>query len=102
DSLGHHLGSEVLLRWNHPERGYVSPAEFIPLAEKTGLIFAIGQWVLQTACQQLTRWATQPKMAHLTIAVNVSARQFHHSGFVQKVLDVLERTQANSHRLKLE
>ena len=99
---GHITGAEVLLRWLHPQRGMVSPAEFIPLAEETGLILPLGHWVLSTACQQLAAWATQPVMAHLTIAVNVSAHQFHQSDFVAQVLTTLEQTGAKPQRLKLE
>ena len=99
---GRVTGVEVLLRWRHPQRGMVSPAEFIPLAEDTGLILPLGHWVLQTACGQLAAWARRPEMAHLSIAVNVSARQFHHQDFVEQVLAVLAQTGANPHRLKLE
>ena len=99
---GHITGVEALVRWHDPRRGMVSPAEFIPLAEETGLILPLGRWVLETACQQLARWASQPAMSHLTIAVNVSAREFHQSEFVSQVLDVLEHTGASAHRLKLE
>jgi len=95
-------GAEVLVRWRHPQRGIMSPAEFIPLAEETGLILPLGLWVLETACSQLARWASRPELAHLTIAVNVSARQFHQDHFVDQVLAVLARTGANPHRLKLE
>ncbi|MEO7938947.1 MAG: diguanylate cyclase, partial [Burkholderiaceae bacterium] len=69
-------GAEALLRWNHPERGPVSPAEFIPVAEQSGLIVELGEWVLQQACAQLALWAKQPHMAHLTLAINVSVNQF--------------------------
>ncbi len=99
---GQLTGVEVLVRWKHPQRGMVSPAEFIPLAEDTGLILPLGHWVLHTACTQLARWAHQPQMAHLAVAVNVSPRQFNQSDFVEQVLDVLERTGANPQRLKLE
>ena len=102
DSSGRPVGAEALLRWNHPKRGFVSPAEFIPMAENNGLILPIGKWVLETACRQLAAWASQPRMATFTLAVNVSARQFHHGNFVTQVLDVLEITKANPHRLKLE
>jgi diguanylate cyclase (GGDEF)-like protein/PAS domain S-box-containing protein len=102
NSSGLVLGAEVLLRWQDPERGLVSPAEFIPLAEETGLILPIGQWVLETACLQLAAWSARREMADLTIAVNVSARQFHHKDFVSQVLDVLDKTGANPRRLKLE
>jgi len=96
------IGVEALVRWQHPQRGMVSPAEFIPLAEETGLIFPLGLWVLETACTQLTRWAVRVEMAHLTMAVNVSARQFQQSDFVDQVLAVLARTGAKPQRLKLE
>lgn len=99
---GQLTGVEVLVRWMHPQRGMVSPAEFIPLAEDTGLILPLGQWVLETACAQLARWASRPGMAQLTVAVNVSARQFHQRDFVDQVLAVLAHTGANPHRLKLE
>lgn len=96
------IGAEVLLRWRDPEKGLVSPIDFIPLAEETGLILPIGQWVLETACECLTAWATQPALAHLTIAVNISARQFRQKNFVDQVLAALERSGANPQRLKLE
>ncbi|MFA7270761.1 MAG: EAL domain-containing protein [Sterolibacterium sp.] len=95
-------GAEVLVRWQHPRRGMVSPAEFIPLAEETGLISPLGHWVLETACAQLAAWATQPRMAHLTVAVNVSANQFNQPDFVEQVLTILNNTSANPYRLKLE
>ncbi len=95
-------GVEALVRWQHPLRGMVSPADFIPLAEETGLILALGQWVMETACHQLQLWGAQPHTAHLTIAVNVSALQFHQESFVSDVLATLERTKAPSNRLKLE
>ncbi|MFA6444489.1 MAG: EAL domain-containing protein, partial [Sterolibacterium sp.] len=95
-------GAEALVRWLHPQRGMVSPAEFIPLAEDTGLILPLGQWVLQTACDQLALWATRPEMAHLTIAVNISARQFRRKDFVDQVTAVLDQSGANPQRLKLE
>lgn len=96
------FGAEALLRWWHPTRGWVSPAEFIPKAEKTGLILPLGMWVLETACAQLALWASQPGLAELTLAVNVSARQFHDDDFVEQVLAALERTGAKAHLLKLE
>jgi diguanylate cyclase (GGDEF)-like protein/PAS domain S-box-containing protein len=95
-------GAEALLRWQNPKRGLVSPAEFIPLAEETGLILPLGRWVLETACAQLVVWAMRPETAELTMAVNVSARQFHHPDFVQTALEVLETTGANPLKLKLE
>jgi diguanylate cyclase (GGDEF)-like protein len=99
---GRLTGVEVLVRWQHPERGVVSPAEFIPLAEDTGLILPIGRWVLETACETLVNWANDSTLTHLTVAVNISARQIHHKEFVQEVLNVLNRTGANPKRLKLE
>ena len=99
---GRLTGAEALLRWNHPQRGLVSPMEFIPLAEETGLILPMGLWVLQTACAQLAAWAARPDMAHLSIAVNVSACQLHHVDFVAQVLAVLDSTGARPHHLKLE
>jgi diguanylate cyclase (GGDEF)-like protein len=99
---GRHTGVEVLVRWIHPDRGMVAPGEFIPLAEATGLILEIGHWVLETACKQLALWALQPELAHLTVAVNVSAYQFRLENFVELVLEVLDQTGANPHRLKLE
>ena len=96
------LGAEALVRWRHPQRGMISPAEFIPLAEQTGLILPLGQFVLQTACEQLQRWSQHPSTAHLSISVNVSARQFRHSGFVAEVLQALQAHQADPKKLKLE
>jgi diguanylate cyclase (GGDEF)-like protein/PAS domain S-box-containing protein len=99
---GRMTGAEVLVRWQHPQRGMVSPAEFIPLAEETGLILPLGHWVLETACRQLAVWASRPKMAHLGLSVNVSAHQFRQADFVDQVLAVLAKTGANPQRLKLE
>ncbi|MEI7431637.1 MAG: EAL domain-containing protein [Betaproteobacteria bacterium] len=101
-SDGRLMGAEVLLRWLHPVRGMVQPAEFIPLAEDTKMILPIGHWVLKTACAQLARWASQPEMSEFSLSVNVSARQFKQPGFVKEVLLILERTGANPKRLKLE
>ena len=95
-------GAEVLLRWRHPQRGMVSPADFITLAEETGLILPLGHWVLESACHQLAVWANVPALAHLTVAVNVSALQFAQADFVDQVMAVVQRTGANPLRLKLE
>ncbi|MBV8617560.1 MAG: EAL domain-containing protein [Curvibacter sp.] len=99
---GQVVGAEALVRWRHPSRGLVSPADFIPLAEDTGLILPLGQWVLEEGCRQLARWAQQPERAHLTLAINVSARQYRQPDFVDQVLGTLVRTGAPAHRLKLE
>jgi len=95
-------GAEVLVRWQHPQRGMISPAQFIPLAEETGLILALGNWVLETACTQLARWSTRPETASLSIAVNVSVQQFRQADFVETVCTILTKTGASPQRLKLE
>jgi diguanylate cyclase (GGDEF)-like protein len=102
DDTGRVTGAEALLRWRHPERGMVSPGEFIPVAESSGLILPLGQWVLEAAARQLDAWARRPATAHLTLAVNISARQFRDPRFVEQVLRIIEQTGANPHRLKLE
>jgi diguanylate cyclase (GGDEF)-like protein/PAS domain S-box-containing protein len=102
DGAGRVIGAEALLRWQHPERGAVSPAEFIALAEDCGFILALGQWVLEEAGALLVAWAAQPDLADIDLAVNVSPRQFRNAGFVQQVSDMLARTQAPAQRLKLE
>ncbi len=102
DGVGRMTGAEVLVRWLHPQRGMVSPASFIPLAEETGLILPLGHWVLQQACTQLARWAASPQTAALTLAVNVSARELRQEDFVARVLAVLQATGAPAQRLKLE
>ena len=95
-------GAEALLRWQHPERGWVSPAEFIPVAEASGLILHLCRWVLQTACKQLAVWAHRPEMAELTLAVNVSAREFRQPDFATEVLAIVDATGAKPERLKIE
>jgi diguanylate cyclase (GGDEF)-like protein/PAS domain S-box-containing protein len=100
--LGRVTGAEVLVRWIHPQRGVVPPAEFIPLAEETGIIRALGKWVLEAACVQLALWGRKAATAHLTLAVNVSALQFAHPEFVDLVQATLRQTGASPLRLKLE
>jgi diguanylate cyclase (GGDEF)-like protein/PAS domain S-box-containing protein len=95
-------GVEALVRWQHPVRGMVSPAEFIPLAEETGLILTLGRWVLETACAQLALLGGEPATAAVVMAVNVSALQFRQPDFVADVLAVLEQTGARPDRLKIE
>jgi diguanylate cyclase (GGDEF)-like protein/PAS domain S-box-containing protein len=96
------IGAEALIRWEHPQRGLVPPTDFIPLAEETGLIIAIGQWVLETACLQIKRWENKPLMDHLQLAVNISAKQFRQLDFVDNVSSIIARTQIKAARLKLE
>ena len=102
DSACHITGAEVLLRWHNPQHAQIPPRTFIPVAEETGLILPIGQWVLETACERLAAWAQNPSLADLTISVNISARQFQQRGFVDQVTKAIELTGANPRRLKLE
>ena len=99
---GRLIGAEALLRWNHPQRGILAPAAFIELAEETGMIVPLGLQVLDAACVQLSEWAADASTAHLTVAVNVSARQFREENFVEQVLAALDRTGADPRKLKLE
>jgi diguanylate cyclase (GGDEF)-like protein/PAS domain S-box-containing protein len=96
------VGFEALVRWQHPQRGLLTPGEFIAQAEQTGLIVALGQWVLRAACEQLLRWADQAETAELTLAVNVSSRQFRHPDFVSQVLKIVQDTGVDPRLLKLE
>jgi diguanylate cyclase (GGDEF)-like protein len=90
-------GFEALLRWNHPERGIIAPADFIPLAEETGLILPLGEWVLRTACAQAARWPQ-----HVGVAVNLSAAQFKGRNLVQLALSALASSGLAAGRLDLE
>ena len=101
-SDGRVTGAEALLRWMSSEQGAVSPANFIPLAEETGLIIPLGLWVMQTACAQLKQWSESPRSRELQISVNVSARQFRQADFVEQVFDALKQSGANPALLKLE
>ena len=91
-----------MIRWQHPQRGLVSPMQFIPLAEETGMILIIGKWVLESACAQLDAWKTDPLTHKLQLAVNVSACQFRQPDFVEQVRQILHRYALNPDRLKLE
>jgi EAL domain-containing protein (putative c-di-GMP-specific phosphodiesterase class I) len=93
---------EALVRWRHPQQGLVSPAQFIPLAEDTGLILPIGRMVLDSACALLKQWQSLSYAQHLEIAVNVSARQFRQADFVEQVFDALDGAGARPNKLKLE
>lgn len=99
-ATGEIIGVEALIRWQHPALGMISPADFIPLAEETGLIASIGDWVLRTACQQVSDWEKQG--IALRIAVNVSVMQFNGEGFSQRVQEVLQQTGLRANQLELE
>ncbi len=102
DQAGSVAGAEALIRWISADGRVISPADFIPLAETTGLIIPMGQWVLETACQQLAQWQRSPDTQHLSLAVNVSARQFHQADFVTLVHETITRTGIDPSGLKLE
>ena len=95
-------GAELLLRWQHPHHGTLQPERFISLAEHNGVIVPLGHWVLEFACAQLRAWGQDPGTAHLTLAVNVSARQFHQHDFAERILELVERYQIPPGKLKLE
>lgn len=99
---GQLVGVEALLRWQRPGHGLVTPGQFIASAEESGLILPLGAWVLEAACAQLAAWSSVPALAPLTVAVNVSMRQFQQADFVQQVLLTLAQSGANPQRLKLE
>lgn len=99
---GRIVGAEGLLRWNHPREGLVPPSLFVSLAEESGLILQLGEWVLGEACRQLAQWAQDPALASLVLSVNVSPRQFHQARFVEQVLQALQSNGANPRLLKLE
>src|ERR1035437_2104173 len=102
DQEGRTNGAEALLRWMSADQGQVSPVNFIPLAENTGIIIPLGLWVMQTACAQLKAWSESPGTCDLQISINVSARQFHEANFVGQVFDSLKQSGANPKLLKLE
>ncbi len=102
DADGQITGAEVLLRWQHPERGMIAPGLFIPLAEETGQILALGEWVLQQALAQQARWRQQPRLALLHLSVNVSARQFRHTDFVADLHELLQRSGTQARCITLE
>jgi diguanylate cyclase (GGDEF)-like protein/PAS domain S-box-containing protein len=102
DRKGNAIGAEALIRWIHPERGLISPLEFIPLAEETGIILAIGAWVLETACAQLKVWQHFDPIRDISLSVNVSAKQFRQQDFCAQVQAAVERHDINPMLLKLE
>jgi diguanylate cyclase (GGDEF)-like protein/PAS domain S-box-containing protein len=95
-------GAEVLLRWHHPTRGMISPNQFIPVAEETGLIVPIGMWALRTACEQIKQWQGNPGREHLQLAVNVSARQFSQADFCAQVISMINTLGIDPSLLKIE
>ncbi|MBC3871795.1 bifunctional diguanylate cyclase/phosphodiesterase [Undibacterium oligocarboniphilum] len=102
NSAGKIIGAEALLRWQHPEKGMISPAEFIPLAEESGLIIPIGNWVMRTACAQLRAWHQQKETSHLTMSINVSAKQFRQPDFSDIVLHCIDHIGVDARKIKLE
>jgi diguanylate cyclase (GGDEF)-like protein/PAS domain S-box-containing protein len=102
DDSGRIIGAEALIRWQHPQRGMVSPAQFIPLAEEIGMIIPIGDWVIEQACTQLRIWEMDPVMRKIQLSVNVSPRQLSQPYFVEQVKDAIEKNGILSSRLKLE
>ncbi len=102
DAQNQAVGAECLMRWHHPLRGVVSPVEFIPLAEESGAIVAMGDWAVQNACELLSRWAQDAALRHMTLSVNVSPRQFSEADFVARISAILARSGANPRLLRLE
>ncbi|MCC5452833.1 EAL domain-containing protein [Rheinheimera sp. UJ51] len=99
---GELVGAEVLIRWFHPELGSVSPAVFIPIAEESGLIYEIGQWVIEQSCLQLTNWTADMPGLVPKLSINISARQFHQENFLPQVLAILEQHPLVQNRLQFE
>jgi len=102
DHMQRPFGAEALIRWANPERGLLLPAEFIPVAEETGLILAIGNWVIDTACAQLSEWEWNEATRNLVLSVNVSAKQFRQPDFAAQIKTTLQRHGVHPARLKLE
>lgn len=101
-SSGEIIGVEALLRWNHPVRGFVPTGDFIALAEETGLIMPLGEWVIRAACSQLAIWSSMVEFRDLCLSINVSALQFRHQNFVGLIRDALTESGANPQNLKIE
>ncbi|MEX8500485.1 EAL domain-containing protein [Leptothrix ochracea] len=102
DAQGHCLGVEALVRWNHPQRGWISPLDFIPIAEDSGLIQPLGAWIMETACQQLVAWQAHPLTAGLSVSVNVSPRQFMRPSFVSDMIHLLHTIPLDPNKLVIE
>lgn len=102
DNSNQVYGAEALIRWIHPEKGLIPPMTFIPLAEETGLIVKMSQWIFKQACKQLVIWSKNPATAHLTLAVNVSIEHFKQENFIEQVMEIVAQTGANPNKLKLE
>ena len=96
------MGAEALLRWEHPDRGLLLPSEFIAIAEEHGIIESIGLWVAETVCTQLMEWSLRFETSHLTLAINVSAREFGHPAFVTRMLTIIDEVGADPRKLILE
>ena len=95
-------GFEALIRWQHPENGLISPGEFIPIAEETGLIIPMGLWVLREACQQMQDWEKESDLLNLQINVNLSVKQFRQPNLIESIDQILQQTNLDKRRLKLE
>ncbi|WP_295388326.1 EAL domain-containing protein [uncultured Thiodictyon sp.] len=102
DTAGHLIGAAALVHWQHPRRGLLGPAEFIPQAEESGLILPLGQWVLRTAAAQLAAWGQHPATAHLSLTLGIGVRQSRQPDFLAQVLAALSESGADPHRLRLD
>lgn len=102
NSHGDAVGAEVLIRWLDPEKGIISPADFIPVAEESGLINPIGEWVLKTSCDYLKKWSTHPRLSTLTLSINVSVRQFMQENFLSQLSAIITSTEVSPSNIKLE
>lgn len=102
NELNQIIGAEALIRWEHPEQGLIYPSQFVPFAEESLLILPIGQWVLETACAQLMEWQNNPVTQDISLAINVSARQFRQANFVEQIQSTLAKFDISPHKLKLE
>jgi predicted signal transduction protein with EAL and GGDEF domain len=102
ENSGKVLGAEALVRWNHPQKGFISPLVFIHVAEESDLILKLGDWILQSACNELSRWSKIDTMKDITLAINISVKQFTQNNFVKNTLSIIEQSGANPKMIKLE